>query len=146
MARHFTLKEAERLLAELEPLLRKAISQNAEYSIVESEIQEFSQRVAMLGGAQVDRRRHLAQRGRRDALAAQLRESIETIQQSGCLIKDLDIGLLDFPTRYRGEEVYLCWRIGEPAIRHWHGIQEGFRNRKAIDDDFLRNHQGDLPS
>ena len=55
-------------------------------------------------------------------------------------IKDLEIGLIDFPTLFRGQEVYLCWKLGEDKIRFWHGIHEGFRGRKAIDQDFLDNH------
>ena len=43
----------------------------------------------------------------------------------------------------RGREVYLCWRMGEPGIRYWHGTDEGFAGRKPIDGDFLENHQGD---
>jgi len=46
------------------------------------------------------------------------------------VIKDLDVGLIDFPTLFRGKEVYLCWRMGESGIRHWHGVDEGFAGRK----------------
>jgi hypothetical protein len=56
------------------------------------------------------------------------------------VVKDLDTGLLDFPTLYQGREVYLCWRLGESQINYWHGVDEGFAGRKAIDDDFLANH------
>jgi hypothetical protein len=58
------------------------------------------------------------------------------------MVKDLDIGLIDFPTLFRGREVYLCWRMGETGIRYWHG-EEGFRGRKEIDRDFLDNHSAD---
>ena len=66
------------------------------------------------------------------------------MQEIGCLIKDLDIGLIDFPTTYRGEEVYLCWKLGEPGIEYWHGVDEGFRGRKPIDQDFLDTPPGRL--
>ncbi len=56
-------------------------------------------------------------------------------------MKDLDIGLVDFPTLFQGEEVYLCWKLGEAGIRFWHGIDEGFRGRKPIDAEFLEHHQ-----
>jgi hypothetical protein len=68
---------------------------------------------------------------------------MDSIQEIGCLVKDLDIGLLDFPTLYRGREVYLCWRLGEQRIEHWHGVDEGFRGRKPVDDDFRENHRGE---
>jgi hypothetical protein len=59
------------------------------------------------------------------------------------VVKDLDIGLIDFPTLFHGVEVYLCWKLDEPAIEFWHGVDEGFRGRKAIDRDFRDNHRGD---
>ncbi len=126
-------------------MLEEALNLKAEYASAEEELQEFAQRVTVLGGSRVDRGRHLALRARRDGAAARLRETIEAVQSTGCLIKDLDLGLLDFPALYRGQEVYLCWRLGEPAIGYWHGVEEGFRGRKPIDDDFRRNHRGDPP-
>ena len=51
--------------------------------------------------------------------------------------------LVDFPTLFKGVEVYLCWKLGEPAIDFWHGIDEGFRGRKPIDKEFLDHHRGD---
>ena len=97
----------------------------------------------MMGGVAVDRDRALDSRSRRDRAAAQLRTAIEEVQEIGCLIKDLDIGLIDFPTTYRGNEVYLCWKLGEAGIEYWHGVDEGFRGRKPIDQEFLDNHEGD---
>jgi hypothetical protein len=48
-------------------------------------------------------------------------------------VKDLDIGLLDFPCKVEGEVLLLCWKLGEPAITHWHGVSEGFAGRKPVD-------------
>jgi hypothetical protein len=61
----------------------------------------------------------------------------------GVLVKDLDIGLIDFLTHYQGREVCLCWKLGEERIRFWHGTGEGFAGRKPIDGEFLENHRGD---
>src|ERR1035441_793134 len=47
-----------------------------------------------------------------------------------------------FPTLFRGQEVYLCWKLGEPFIEFWHGMNEGFRGRKAIDRDFSDHLEG----
>ncbi len=68
---------------------------------------------------------------------------IERFQDAGCLVKDLEKGLVDFPTLFRGEEVYLCWKLGEESIQFWHGTHEGFAGRKPIDQAFLENHEGD---
>jgi hypothetical protein len=67
---------------------------------------------------------------------------VEKLEEAGVVVKDLDIGLVDFPTLYRGEEVYLCWRMDEPDIDYWHGVHEGFAGRKEIDQTFVDNHRG----
>ena len=143
MARHFTLDEAEALLPEVERSIRRAVDLKAEYSEAEQQIGAVARRIAMSGGALVNRQEMVELKARRDIDAARLKEAIEEIEQYGCLVKDLDTGLVDFPTLLRGETVLLCWKLGEPAIRFWHGAEEGFRGRKPIDREFLDNHKGD---
>lgn len=143
MPRHFRLEEAERLLPQLEPFLREAVALKQRFDQAQAEWRQAAGRLMMLGGADLDRSKLLAQRSRRDALAARLEELIAEIQQHGCLVKDLQLGLLDFPAWFRGREVLLCWQLGEPAIRFWHGVEEGYRGRKLIDEDFLLHHRGD---
>ena len=143
MAKRFTLAEAQALIPRVDRLLRTALERKTTYEETEQEIHSFQQRVMMMGGVAVDRDRALDSRGRRDRAAAELRAAIEEVQEIGCVIKDLDIGLIDFPTTYRGTEVYLCWKLGESGIEYWHGVDEGFRGRKPIDQDFLDNHEGD---
>jgi hypothetical protein len=143
MAKRFNLVEAQSLIPEVDRLLRQALDAKREYQDAEQTIREFSEHVMMMGGVIVDREHALASRTRRDEAAARLRERIEAVLETGCLIKDLDIGLVDFPTRFRGAEVYLCWKLGESGIAFWHGVEEGFRGRKPIDQDFLDHHEGD---
>ena len=143
MSKRFTHAEAQSLIPEVGRMLRDAIAAKSEYEEAERAIHEFSERVMMMGGITVDRERALAARSRRDAASASLRSAIEQVQETGCVIKDLDIGLVDFPTLFRGVEVYLCWKLGESAIEFWHGVEEGFRGRKSIDQDFLDHHTGD---
>jgi hypothetical protein len=143
MSRRFTHAEAQSFLPELDGLLRSAIDLKAEYDEAEREMQSFQERVMMMGGVVVDRDKALESRTRRESIAGKLRAAIEQVQEIGCVIKDLEIGLVDFPTVYQGTEVYLCWKLGEPAIEYWHGVDEGFRGRKPIDQDFLDHHDGD---
>ena len=91
----------------------------------------------------VDRTRVLAARSQRDESGTRLQRCLEQVQETGCVVKDLDIGLVDFPTLFQGREVYLCWKLGEEDITFWHGIEEGFAGRKPIDREFLDNHEGD---
>jgi len=146
MPRFFTLQQAERLLPEVESTIQDAIAAKSGYEEAEEEMQNFSRRIMMLGGVRVDHTQVLEYRDRRESNALLLKAAMEKIEEIGCLVKDLDIGLLDFPTLLRGEEVYLCWKLGETGIHFWHGINEGYQGRKPIDEAFLANHQGDLPN
>lgn len=143
MARLFTLVQAEQLLPAVESAIREAISLRSDYQEAESGLQQSVERITMLGGAFVDREQAQELMDRRQSSAMRLKEAIESIHAYGCVVKDLDIGLIDFPTLYRGEEVYLCWKLGESGIQYWHGIDEGFRGRKKIDRDFLDHNRGE---
>ncbi len=146
MPRFFTLQQAEKLLPEVESALREAMALKAEYQQAVDAWQSSSRRIAMMGGTQVDPSKSLDQKQQREAHAHRLKAAIEKIQDIGCVVKDLDIGLIDFPTMLNGVEVYLCWKMGEAAIQFWHGVDEGFRGRKPIDADFLAHHRGELPN
>jgi hypothetical protein len=143
MARYFTLEQAERALPAVEGAIREAIYLKSEYQTADTELREITRKIMASGGMVVDRDKVGSLRTRRDDAAERLKQAFELIQEHGCLVKDLDIGLLDFPTLYRGREVYLCWRLGETRIEFWHGVEEGFRGRKPIDKDFLDHHKGD---
>ncbi|HEY2326243.1 MAG TPA: DUF2203 domain-containing protein [Gaiellaceae bacterium] len=67
------------------------------------------------------------------SLASSLQECLEELQELGVEVKDLDTGLLDFPSLRNGEEVLLCWRVGEDAVSWWHHSQAGFAGRQPID-------------
>jgi hypothetical protein len=142
VAKRFSLIEAESLLPQIEALIREAVSLKTGYQEAEQSLHSFAQRVAMQGGVVVNREFVLEGRVRRDRIGERLKSAVEKIQEYGCLIKDLDNGLVDFPTLFKGREVYLCWKLGETGIRFWHGIDEGFAGRKPIDRDFLENHEG----
>src|SRR6185437_5925796 len=136
MPKRFTLAEAQGLIPLVTRYVREAIQIKGEYEEAEAAIRNMTERVMLMGGVVVDRKRALEARTRRATAAARLRNSTEQIQGLGCVVKDLDIGLVDFPTLFRGKEVYLCWKLGERGSECWHGVDEGFRGRKYIDRDF----------
>ncbi len=143
MPRFFNLIEAERLLPEIEGLLRSLIQLKEEYGRTDRELNRLLQRVSMAGGMIPPREKIAQLRARKDAAARGLQSSFEKIQETGCQLKDIDSGLVDFPTLYRGQEVYLCWKLGESNIAFWHRVDDGFRGRQPIDSEFLANHRGD---
>jgi len=141
--RYFTLPEAQRALPEVERQLKDALFHKAESQKAQDQMDRTTEHVRSSGGARVNPGEVLAQRARRDTSIAALKNALDEIEEAGALVKDLDIGLLDFMTRYRDRDVCLCWRLGEDQIRFWHGEEEGFRGRKPIDQEFLQNHRGE---
>ncbi|MEZ5351056.1 MAG: DUF2203 domain-containing protein [Bryobacteraceae bacterium] len=144
MSRHFHIDQARKLLPLVARDMQQAIALKEEHELATAQLQAMHQHVAMMGGVILDRERLMSHRTRREASAGRLKEVLDNIHDLGVQIKDLDIGLLDFPTFYQDREVLLCWRLGEDDIEYWHGVDEGFRGRKLIDQDFLENHRGDL--
>ncbi|MBL0350499.1 MAG: DUF2203 domain-containing protein [Elusimicrobia bacterium] len=122
--RYFTLDEAQELLPQIRPLLE--------------EVKELKRRV----DARISTWRHnpsfsiadeALARGQVEFLMGEINARLESVCQHGCLPKDLDMGLVDFPSRRPdGTEIYLCWRLGEADISHWHRVTEGFSARRPI--------------
>lgn len=131
------------MLPQVREWMGEAVALKAQYEEAERAVQSLTERITMMGGIVANRERAAEDKARRDQAGQQLRSVLERFQESGCLVKDLDTGLVDFPTLLRGEEVYLCWKTGEESIRFWHGVHEGFAGRKPIDQDFLDHHEGE---
>ncbi len=131
--RLFTLTEAERTRREVEPLLVGAVESRRKLAELDSELSAVANRILMMGGMVVPYEKLARVRLQHDRLVESLNGALEKIHATGCLVKDLDTGLLDFPSMLDNEEVYLCWRLGEDRIRFWHRQDEGFAARKPLD-------------
>jgi hypothetical protein len=131
--RLFSLTEAERTRRELEPFLIEAIDARKKLSGLEDELQAVSTRILMMGGVLVPYAKLAQKRMEHQSLAEVMKSNLERILSTGCLIKDLDVGLLDFPSIINNEEVYLCWKLGEDRIRYYHRPEEGYGGRKPLD-------------
>jgi hypothetical protein len=132
--RTFTLDEAQMLLPILESLLKQAINGKRLIEDVDNEFQETAHRVFLNGGTRLNVV-HLARRkAEREKAIRRVKDALAEIDATGVQVKDLDIGLLDFPCKVEGDVLLLCWKLGESTITHWHGTNEGFAARKAIDE------------
>jgi hypothetical protein len=131
--RIFTLTEAERARKELEPFLVEAMDCRKKLAGLETDLTAVSARITMMGGVIVPYEKLATLRVEHQQLAETLKSSLNRILETGCLIKDLEVGLLDFPALINNEEVYLCWRLGEDRIRFYHRHDEGFAGRKPLD-------------
>lgn len=134
----FTLDEAQSLLPVLEALLKRAIDSKAAAEEIESELSDLSRRIYVSGGMHVDVTKIAAQRKAMGGHELRARETVSEIDEIGVQLKDLDIGLLDFPCRIEDEVVLLCWKMGEESIDFWHTEDAGFRGRQPVDDRFRR--------
>jgi len=136
--RTFTLEEAQSLLPVLESLLRAAVSAKKLMEEVEAEQQALAHRVFLNGGTYLDVVPLARRKAERVKAEQRARDALAEIDSIGVQVKDLNIGLLDFPCEVEGRMVLLCWKLGEKAITHWHGTEEGFAGRKPIDERIAR--------
>ncbi len=139
--RTFTLDEAQSLLPVLESLLRAAIDGKKLMEEVEGEMQALNHRIFLNGGTHVDVVAVARRKAERAKAEQRAKDALAEIDSIGVQVKDLDIGLLDFPCEVEGRIVLLCWKMGEHSITHWHGTEEGFAGRKPIDERIARSRK-----
>ncbi len=68
-------------------------------------------------------------------VVAEFYKIVDEIQSHGCILKDIDLGLIDFYGVVEGRIVCLCWRLGEEQISFWHDVKEGYANRQSLDEN-----------
>lgn len=145
MPRYFTVHQATALLPQVERHLRDAVFARDGYREADRAFEAVRSAIQIAGGSSVDREKVTKIVAKRGACATILQQELDNLEALGVQVKDLDAGLVDFPTFYCDEEVLLCWRFGEEQIDFWHGLNEGFQGRRRIDDNFLQGHS-DTPS
>ncbi len=128
--RYFTVEEARALVPRLRGLLVALQAEKRELDQLLGELRRLAP-LAFLNG-------HGAQLERIELRVAELtraiREKVRVIHQLGVEVKDLDMGIVDFPSLRDGREVYLCWRVDEPTVAYWHDLDAGFRGRQPLED------------
>src|ERR1700747_2149371 len=140
--RTFTLDEAQSLLSVLESLLRTANNARRGVDEVDPEQQPLQHRVFLNGGMFLDIVPLARRKAERAKAEQRAKDALAEIDSIGVQVKDLNIGLLDFPCEVEGQIILLCWKLGEKAITHWHGTGEGFAGRKPIDERIARGKKG----
>jgi hypothetical protein len=141
MPRTFTLSEAETLLPVLESLLRSAMQAKALIEEVDAELEALKSRIFINGGTFVNIAAVTKRKDEREKAIQRAKDAVAEIDAAGVQVKDLDIGLLDFPCVVGDEVILLCWKLGEPGISHWHSTSEGFAGRKPIDERIIRGQK-----
>jgi hypothetical protein len=122
--RHFTRAEANSLLPQLTTLLSRL--RDAKDELTDSEAHEALSEAAPTNGG--------GEQGRRVGIAfLEVRRLIDTVEQAGIVLRDIDRGLVDFPALMDGREVYLCWELGEDDVAYWHDLEGGYGGREQLD-------------
>jgi hypothetical protein len=134
--RLFTPAEVDALIPELAEMVRELRERHGQARALAQALEEQKRHIQVSGGSLVDRREWKARAERLDGLTIEVRGGLQRIQGLGGTVKDLEMGLVDFPgfvpgTRSR-EPVNLCWKYGETAVRFWHGFDEGYAHRKPL--------------
>jgi hypothetical protein len=131
----FSLTEAEHARRQVEPLLIDAMQGRREMGELEESLSAIANRIQIMGGVTIDYDTASRLRSDLNQIADKVKDALEQIQATGCIVKDLDSGLVDFPSVIKDEEVFLCWKLGEDCIRFYHRQDEGFSGRKPIDPE-----------
>jgi hypothetical protein len=131
MERIFTPDDANELLPVVRPLVERMVEGKRALDAAQAEADDVSTRISGNGGGLPPAR--LAEvNAELTRRAAELAGALEEIQDLGVVVKDLDTGLVDFPSVREGRDVLLCWRLGEDEVAFWHGYDDGFAGRQPI--------------
>ena len=144
--RTFTLEEAQSLVPVLRSLIKRAMDDKGVIETVEKELLDLKHRIFLAGVLFVDVQAGARCRAERDKAFQDIKDTLAEIDAIGVQVKDLDIGLLDFPCAVDDEIVLLCWKYGEEKIEFWHGMEEGFKGRKPIDERIVRGKKKEKPN
>ncbi len=128
---NFTPDEANQLLPTVRPLVERMVEAKRALDAAQAEADDVSARISGNGGGLPPARLAEVDAGvsRR---ATELARLLEEIQALGVVVKDLDTGLVDFPSVREGRDVLLCWQLGEDEIAFWHGYDDGYAGRRPI--------------
>ena len=131
----FTADEASALLPTVRSLIEQLQGLRASLAKTEQELEALRVKLSAGNGYPID---ELRKQERKLAdhqldLAQAFQSAAEQFETIGCILKDLDQGLVDFYSLRDGDLVFLCWKFGEEGVQFWHGVDDGFAGRRAIE-------------
>lgn len=129
--RTFTPEQANAALAVVRPLVERLVGYRADQLAVEARGAELAAHVGGNGGG-LDPAVPAALVAAGEAAEEGLRETLERLDELGVVVKDLDAGLVDFPSERDGRTVLLCWQLGEDSVAWWHDLDTGFAGRQPL--------------
>jgi len=120
----FTIEEANALLVTLNPLVEEMMRSRARLLELQPALEPVLQKMLGNGGSRAT--------GELLVVFERLRSALRAIEATGVVVKDMQTGLVDFPSKRSGAIVFLCWQHGELEVAHWHDLDTGFAGRQAL--------------
>ena len=137
--RHYSVAEVESLIPTLERIFVQVLQLRSGLRALEQKLERAGVQVDLEDEPATDEPAAVRQaRGLFRGYYEALSDELERIRDLGGDVKDLDMGLVDFPGRRGGDEILLCWRLGEKRIEYWHTVDGGFAGRKPLDEQIPR--------
>lgn len=133
----FTVAEANQALRDIRPRMERLVKAKAEFDRLLTRLEVLKLAAAGAAEDNPDARELRLMMERRQRLGESISKEIAAIHVHGCLVKDLDRGLVDFHALAGDRLVFLCWQVGEDGVKHWHTLEGGFSSRQPL-------HQGEL--
>ena len=128
----FSVEEANRLAGELKPALEALVGIKREFDAVQGRVDVLGLALAGAAASNPDARELRRLLERRAPLAQEIGRGVDEIQRRGCVIKDVDRGLVDFYSIVGDRLIFLCWHLGEAEVMHWHTLEGGFAGRQPL--------------
>ncbi|MFQ5532410.1 MAG: DUF2203 domain-containing protein [Candidatus Methylomirabilales bacterium] len=129
--RYFTVEEANALVPELRVILEHFQTRRRELEERQQTLEAIRQKAGG-NGYRMASEEFLRLKREAEFFLEECNTAIKKIEALGCLLKDLHLGLIDFPSLRDGREVLLCWKSDEAEVAYWHDLTEGFAGRKPI--------------
>jgi hypothetical protein len=133
----FTPRDANKVLPDIKRRFNTILMQKDQIIVLEQELQRLIESDSSFEP-------FIRKKQTLNIAVSNLYKAVEQLENTGVMIKSIDEGLLDFPSMRFDEEVWLCWRDGEPEIKFWHSKQEGFMGRKPLTPTGFPNEENDL--
>ena len=116
--RRFTLQQANKALPLVTRIVRDIVNTHERATQLQAKLEESTGRETGL-------------QAQLDSALEQLQDYVDELGSIGVELKDYESGLIDFPGRHQGRDIYLCWKLGEEKITHWHELHSGYAGRQS---------------
>ena len=131
MERTFTREEANAALVDVRPLAEQMVEAKRALDEAQEQSDDAARSISGNGGG-IPPAELAALHEQLEQRTTELAAIVDELHELGVQVKDLDSGLVDFPSRRDGEQVLLCWRLGEDEVAFWHGLEDGFAGRQPL--------------